>query len=393
VPAEPIRVLTLIESLGRGGAERWVVTLDRHLDRTRFTHHVVSLFNPNPLAEELKAQGTEVTCYGLRGPDALPAAVRRLRRSIRSLRPHVVHTHLFAANVAGRIAAGGRPRVVTTLHNPDYGKDAGRGWRYSVRTLLDRATGHLLTARFLAVSQHVAQDYRDHMGFQGIQVHPNGMDVGRWADRIGHLTTDRCRRDLGVPPEAFLVLHVGRLHRQKGQDVLVRAFERLKRRVPSARLALVGVGGTEPQLRREVAKAGLDDSVHFAGQVADVTPWMRAATVFAFPSRFEAFGIALLEAMAAGLPTVVSGIQGLDEVADDSTSLFVPPGEVGQLAQALERVHDDLALRTRLGQGGVARAAAFDVIPRVRRLERVYAEEASAVGWTPRSIPSLKGRR
>ncbi len=383
VPAvsEPIRVLTVIESLGRGGAERLLVTMDRHLDHDRFSHRVVSLFRPNPLAHELEDRGTPVTLFELPGPSALPTAIRRLRRVVRNFRPHVVHTHLFAANVAGRLAAWGRARAVATLHNPDYGSDAGSGVRFVARTFLDRATGHMVSNRLLAVSEHVRQDFEQRMGFQHIELYPNAVDV-TGLHRQGEVTArEGVRSTLGYGPDEFVVLHVGRMHRQKGQDVLVRAFAKVKERVPQSRLVLVGGGAELESLRAQVTTLELGQSVDFVGQVADVVPYMLAADAFAFPSRFEAFGIALVEAMALGLPSVVSRIPGLDEVATTATSIFVPEENEEALAGALVRLAEDPVLRGRLADGARARAVTFDAVPAVKRLEEVYEAEATLVGW------------
>lgn len=377
----PIRVLTVVDALGRGGAERLIVSLDEHLNHSRFVHSVVCLYGPNPLARELESRGTVVTCLQLPGPAALPRAVRLLRGEVKSFHPHIVHTHLFSANIAGRLAARGRARVLTTLHNPDYGSDGGEGWRFFIRSFLDRITGQLFTSRFLAVSEHVRDDYRVRMGFEGIDVLYNSADLKQLSDQAAGIDRRQSREALDIDADAFVVLHVGRLHRQKAQDVLVSAFARLRQRVPSARLILVGAGPLQAAIQQQVASAGLADSVSLPGQVADVVPFLVGADAFAFPSRFEAFGIALLEAMAVGLPSVVTRISGIDEVADATTSLFVAPDDERQLAAALERLQVDTALAARLSAGARSRARVFDVTTAVHRIEEVYEAEARLGGW------------
>lgn len=373
----PLRVLSVIESLGRGGAERLLVTLDRAFDRARIHHTVVHLFAPDLLREELERRGTRVIDLALPGPEALPRAVRALAAVLKRERPHVVHTHLFSANVAGRLASFGRVPVVTTLHNPDYGSDAGAGWRFWVRAFLDRASGHLVPSRILAVSEHVRDDFQSHMGFGDIALLPNVVDVAELSARASALDRTSVRRDLGIAPDAWVVLNVGRLHPQKGQDVLIRGFAEAHGILPQSRLVIVGAGGEENALRRLADDLGVHPAVRFAGSVPDVMPWLVAADVFAFPSRFEAFGIALLEAMAVGLPSIVSDIPGLLEVTTRDASVVLPSEDPGAWAKALVDLYESRVRARRLGEEARVRARSFDVGPAARALERLYATEAS----------------
>ncbi len=366
------RILTVIETLGRGGAERLLVTQHRHLDGDRFRAMVVALFEPTPLAAELEAAGAQVERLALPGPRAFPTAVRRLRSLIRAWKPDVVHTHLYHANVAGRIAAAGLAPVFTTLHNPDYGFEDPGTVRFRAKKWLDGTTGRRLTSRIIAVSAHVRRDFERELGFRNVDLLHNFVDVGDFTGPLGVDERRKRRAALGLPVDGLLFLHVGRLHRQKGQDLLLEALASLPDH-PGWTAVLVGAG--DPRHLRDRARSlGVAGRVRWTGVVADVRPYYAAADVFAFPSRYEAFGIALVEAMASGLPSAVSDAAGMSEVVTHETSLITPVGDVQALAAALSRLGGDADLRRSLGDAARARARAFDVRCQLPRLERWYAD-------------------
>lgn len=368
------RLLTIIESLRRGGAERLLVTIHRHLDRTRFEPAVVSLFGPNHLADELRALDVPVREMGFSGAGALLPGLSRLRRAVKELNPDLVHTHLYWANVSGRLAAVGRDAaVVTTLHNPDYTYEDPGTRRFVLKKWLDRKTGEWINDAFVAVSDEVRWDYERHMGFEEMETIPNFVDVADLRGRVDAVGRTDARSSLAIPPDAVVLLHVGRLHRQKGMEVVIEALSLVLKKVPEARLFLVGEGELRDSLERLARDEGVADQVSFEGSVADVAPYLAAADLFVFPSRWEAFGIALLEAMAAGLPSVVAPVGGITEVATEETSAMPLQRHPRVWAEAIvELIHDE-ERREAMGRAATERARAFDVRELLPRLEELYA--------------------
>ena len=365
------RVLTVVDSLRRGGAERLLVTTHGFLDRARFEPAVAALYPPYDLASELRDLGVRVWTLDTSGPRDLLHALSRTRRVVREFSPDLIHTHLFTSNVAGRLAAGRLP-VVTTLHNPDYSFEDTGTLLFRLRKLLDRSTGRRVNRAFVAVSEAVREDYELHMGFSPIDVTPNYLDVADFAARVAEVDRERERRVLGLAEEDLLVLHVGRFHRQKGQDVLLRAFQEAHREEPSLLLMLVGDGGELPRARVLAGELELEDRVLFPGDVADPVRLYAAADIFAFPSRWEAFGIALLEAMAAGLPVVATRTGGIPEVVGVDGGQLVEPEQVTSLALALIGLARDQDLRRDRGAAARTRAREFDARSGVQRLAAVY---------------------
>jgi glycosyltransferase involved in cell wall biosynthesis len=365
------RILTVVDTLGRGGAERLIVTTHELLDRARFEPAVAVLREPYHLAAELRALGVQVWTLDTSGPRDLGRAVLRVRRAVRRFRPALVHTHLFAANVAGRVAAGALP-VVTTLHNPDYSYEDNGTALFRVRKWLDRTTARRHNRAFVAVSEAVREDYVRHMGFGPIYVVPNYVETADLIRRVEAVDRHRERTMLGVADDDVVVLHVGRFHRQKAHDVLLHAFAEALREEPRLRLVLAGEGAELGPMRALANELDLADRVLFTGGVAEPAVLYASADVFAFPSRYEAFGIALLEAMAAGLPVVATRTGGIPELVGPTWPELVEPEQVTPLAVALVRLARDPALRAARGAAARSRARAFDARAGVERLEAVY---------------------
>ncbi|MEU9596749.1 glycosyltransferase [Streptomyces sp. NPDC048109] len=311
------------------------------------------------LADRLRALGADVRNWPATrspGPAVVPE-VRRLARVIEEVRPDLVHAHSAKAGLAGRLAVRGRIPTVFQPHAWSFeavGGAAGLlalGW--------ERWAGRW-AARTVCVSE--AERLRGvRAGLRGPwAVIPNGIDLARFEadapanaaeDPAGPTAPAGVRRRHGIAPHAPLVVCVGRLCRQKGQDLLLGAWEQVLARVPGARLVLVGDG---PDRARLAARAPA--SVLFAGTVADAAVWYRTADLVVLPSRWEGMALAPLEAMACGRPVVVTDVDGAREGLPPALvpHCLVPPGAPAALATAVTTLLVDAPLRTSLGHRGRA---------------------------------------
>ncbi|MFJ4579593.1 glycosyltransferase [Streptomyces echinatus] len=335
-----MRVLHIITGLGVGGAEQQLRLLLRHLP---VECEVVTLTNPGPVADGLAADGVRVTHLGMAGNRDL-AALPRLARIVRRGRYDLVHTHLYRACLYGRIAArlAGVRAVVATEHSLGDTQMEGRPLTAGVRALY--LLGERLGRSTVAVSPTVAGRLaRWGVPEPRIAVVPNGIDLTRFA--FDPAARHRTRSELGLPEDAFVVGGIGRLAPGKRFDVLVRAFAELP---ADCRLLLVGGGPQEPSLRRCARQAGVADRVLFAGERPylpdgspgpDLPSLASAMDVFASPSPEEAFGLAVVEALAAGLPVRYTSCPALQDLpprsAPDAVRL---PCDAGAYARALAGV-------------------------------------------------------
>ena len=238
---------------------------------------------------------------------------------------------------------------------------------------------------FISPSSQIAGELRDGgVPPRRIVTIPNGVDTGRFhpVDGAGK---QALRARLGLPANAPVEVYSGRRVRYKGLPILLRAWRELLPDHPAARLLLVGAGGAdlhncEEELRRYVEESGMQENVVFTGFVEEVEPWLQAADLFVFPTREEAFGIALIEAMACGLPSVTTSTGGIpDIVAHDRDALVVEPGALVPLREAIRRLLDEPKLAARLG--GEARRTVVRSFSREIVVER-YAELIRSGSWS-----------
>ncbi|MEU9453580.1 glycosyltransferase [Streptomyces sp. NPDC048277] len=287
------------------------------------------------LAESARDLGAEVRRWRAdRSPGAgLRREVRRLAHLLDEVRPELVHAHSAKAGLAGRLALRGR---VPTLFQPHAWSFEAVGGATAALALRWERWGARWAHRVVCVSEaERATGVRAGVHARYAVV-PNGIDTQYFTP--GPAT--------GRAP---LVVCVGRLCRQKGQDVLLRAWPRVLRRVPDARLALVGDGPDRDALRQLA-----HGSVEFVGATADVRPWYRAADLVVLPSRWEGMALAPLEAMACGRPVLVTDVDGARESLPPAHAAhcLVPPEQPDVLAEAVAHLLLAPQLRASLGDRG-----------------------------------------
>ncbi|WP_052847466.1 glycosyltransferase [Streptomyces avicenniae] len=343
------RALHVITGLGVGGAERQLRALLRRLP---FRCDVVTLTNPGQVARDLRADGVRVTHLGMHGNRDL-AALPRLAGIIRDGRYDLVHTHLYRACVYGRLAArlAGVRAVVATEHSLGERRIEGRPLTPGTRALY--LASERLGAATVAVSAAVAGRLRA-WGVPPGRIHlvHNGIEAARF--RYDPAARRAVRERLGVPPGAVVVAGVGRLVPGKGFATLLRAVATLP---PDVWLVLAGDGPERERLRALAEGLGAAGRVITAGECPDVPGLLSAADVFVSPSTEETFGLAVLEALAAGLPVLHVTCPAVDELPRQEA-----PGarRVGAGATELAR-----ALRAELGLG----VRRLPVPPAVRRYD------------------------
>ncbi|MET7593721.1 MULTISPECIES: glycosyltransferase [unclassified Streptomyces] len=308
-----MKALHVITGLGVGGAEQQLRLLLRHLP---VDCDVVTLTNPGSVADGLADDGVRVFHLGMTGNRDL-SALPRLVKIIRSGGYDLVHTHLYRACVYGRIAArlAGVKAVVATEHSLGDSQMEGRALTTGVRALY--LASERLGSATVAVSPTVADRLR-RWGVPGprIEIVPNGIDVDRF--RFDPVLRERTRRRLGLPEGAYVVGGVGRLTAGKRFDVLVRALAELP---DDYWLLLVGGGPEESVLRRAAQRAGVSDRVLLTGERptgglpgADLPSLTAAMDALASPCAEEAFGLAVVEALAAGLPVLYVSCPAIEDL-------------------------------------------------------------------------------
>jgi glycosyltransferase involved in cell wall biosynthesis len=361
------RVLVLIVGFTVGGAEQIVLMTAPRLQRAGFDVTVACLKGWGPMGDELEARGVRAVALGARGAWDVRAA-GRLLSLLRRDRIQILHAHLFLANVTARLLGWmvGVPVVIATHHDTDV-------WMGARHRLLERLTAPLSSA-VVACSEAVRRYALEIHGLPVglVRTLHNGTEIP--ASLPDPAARERLRRELGAGPADLLVGAVGRLDEpKKGLSIFLAAARLLAREVPRVRFALVGDGPARPSLEARAAREGVSHRTVFAGARRDITALMGAFDLFVQPSRWEGFGITLLEAMAAGTPIVATSVGGVPEVVvHGETGLLVPPGSPEELARACAALLRDRDRAARLARAGRARVESRF------RIERL-AEETAAL--------------
>jgi glycosyltransferase involved in cell wall biosynthesis len=381
-----LKVLHLIEGLGSGGAERLLYTNLKHFDGARLENEVVTVFSADDYWKQpildLNVPVSSLDCQSLRD---IFTGVRRLRKEIRRFQPDLIHTHLWAANVTGRIAGFlTKTPVISSIHNPEYEPEVFtdtaqlNSKKLFVARSLDKWTARFGCRKMLAVSRYVKESASRHLDFppEKIEVLYNPVDV---ADLCGGERRPRAELlgELGLPLDSPMLLNVARVAPQKGLLYAIQALAEIRRRFPAAHLVSVGGKDDDAWLARldaEIEKLDLKNHVHLLGARRDVRDFLYNCDLFVFPSIFEGLGIALTEAMATGCACVASDIRPLDEfVADGADGMLFPPRNPSALAQTVVELLSDEKKRSALGNAARDKALSlFQPQPAADKLTGIY---------------------
>jgi glycosyltransferase involved in cell wall biosynthesis len=347
-----------------------LVDVVRRLDPARYESLVCCIQAKGELAAELEKSGVRVLCLDRMQSKRFDwRAVGDLTRLLRAERIALVHSHLYHANLYGRIAALlARVPAVATVHNV-YARSKLH------RRLLNRLLAHA-SARVIAVSEEIRSDLiaQDRIDRRKVVVIHNGIDVRRVESK---LTREQARVRLGIGENELAFGCVGRLEQQKGHRFLLEACAALKKDAdlgPRLRLLLVGDGRLRGDLETQAKALGLASSVSFLGTRQDVPDILRALDVYAMPSLWEGLSIAMLEAMAAALPMVISDVSGAAQaLGDNEHGIRVPPGDAAALADALRSLAREPGRRRALAMSARQRVQErFSIDAMMSQLASIY---------------------
>ncbi|HEX7425327.1 MAG TPA: glycosyltransferase [Terriglobales bacterium] len=349
-PEEPIRVLHLLGTAQPEGASiaKSVGLLTKLLDAGRFESSVMFLGGDGPWRVVLGEGGMRVRLLEWQGGLRFPVTLMRFWRVLRQERCDIVHQHIGGQ---GPLWVAGNTNIATVLHVWSHLNES-----HSVEpTWIDGGRAD----RVIAISKTVASRIS---GVRPIVIYP-GIEL-----------LPQPQRPLDEAVRTMTVGAAGRLVPMKGFQNLIRAIALVRNTIPQVRLEIAGSGPEEHALRAEAQEARVSDCVHLLGWQPDLPAVLSRWEVYAQPSLAEPFGIAAVEASAAGLPVIGTTGTGLEEVVEHGkTGLLVPPADSAALANAIIALLNDRPRRLRMGAAGRQRVAErFAVARMAREIEGVY---------------------
>jgi glycosyltransferase involved in cell wall biosynthesis len=368
-------------TFGVGGAERVTAGVLDRLSRDRFETRLYFLRGAGPLGRALfdrGFEGVERLCKQPRDSRALG----RLTRRFRDQRPHVVfcldhHDAMLAGRIAG-ILSGAQASVVASHSTGLAGSDGSvrRNFRRSDRVMME------FTTRVVAVSESHARYLRAVEGIDGrrIAVIENGIDLGAWTPATAAARAS-ARGELGLAAGEAVVAMVAALRPEKAHEALLDAMAVLRARGRRVRALVAGDGPRRAFLAERAAALGVADGVDFLGVRDDVARLLHASDILVLPSRavVETLPLAVLEAMATGVPVIASAVGSVPEVVEEGvTGWLIPPADPLALARRIEHVLDEPAAAASLAARARERVSARYSIERTAALYTNLFEEVCA---------------
>ncbi|WP_228714689.1 GT4 family glycosyltransferase PelF [Posidoniimonas corsicana] len=353
------------------GAEVLVAEMARRLAPS-IEATIICLDELGRLGALLQDEGIDVIALGRRpGIDLrMPGLISRIVRE-RGLR--ILHAHQYTPFFYAALAKlrGAKAKVIFTEHGRHYPDVVSWKRRWANRLLLSRFSD-LTTACCQFAAEAVEK--KDGFASRSVRVVPNGIDLNEFSALA--VPQDLARQRLGLDPDLLYLSMVARFHPVKDHETLVRAFDKVSKAEPSARLLLVGEGPERQRIDSLVAEFGLSDRVEFTGVRSDVAAILSASDLFVLSSVSEAASLTLLEAMACGTPVVVTDVGGNPEIVRyGQDGLLIPRGDSGRMANAIIQLLRDPERRREMGVAARRRVAEeYDLAISLQRYVALYEQ-------------------
>lgn len=387
MPPRKLHVLHVYSFLYDGGTEKYIHTLISRMNPDHFTFQICCLMERGSKAEVFENEGFPVHTLSFRpglSPAVLPGnlvQVFRLARLMRRLGIDIIHTHDNQPAAYARLAAwlARVPIAYVTVHN-DY------AWLSPVQHRINYLLA-ALTTRFFAVSKTVRDisSIKDRIPKDNYTVIHNGVTFAEPAQQI---STRQYRDEWKLGPDARVIGNVASLSQRKGQDILVEAFGKIAGDFPDSYLFIVGSQREdEPEIEQTLisiaSRYGVEDRLVLTGSRDDVLNILHLFELFVMPSRIEGFGLSLVEAMCAGVPTITSDIPTFTEVCDNRKYALTFQSENSQdLAEKLRHALSYSDEMTSMAETAKQYARDhFSIERMVAQYERCYEEDLTAAGF------------
>lgn len=349
----------------------------------KFSHTVCVLEHSRGFAPIARQNGSEVIELNLSGRRPWFTAPKRIIPIIRERQPDLILSYLYDASIVSRLASFSHRNIplVTTLHSPAYHSETIKAGNWSPKKVkilqkIDEFSAKFTKTHFVACSNFVAESYKESLTIDSSKMRVIHNFVSSKFLNGDSGESQQIRESIKIPEDGFVYLTVGRLDPPKGQMYLMKAFKKVLADVPNAYLVIVGVGPSEKDYKKASADLKIDHRIRFLGSRNDISELLEIADVFVFPTLYEGFGIALIEAMAKKLPCISTNLDVIKEIVDNNISgILVEPKSVSGLVENMIKLFKQPQLRKELGERAfhkVQTCFSSDVI--IPKWEELYSE-------------------
>jgi len=364
------KILYLITGLHVGGAEMVLYRLLKKLNREKYEPVVVSIIPIVGIGERIEEEGIKILSLNAKFK-CNPLIIWRVISIIKKEKPQILHSFLFHANFLGRVIGKLRnvPIIISSIHNEYFGgilREKLLKW----------------TDRFCNITTIVSKGAAERMidlkvvSKNKLKVIYNGIDLENFPFRKLEART-KIRKELNIEENKKILISVGRLHEAKGCPYLIKAMKILKEKYPHILLIVLGEGPEGKKIEEQIKELKLEKNILLLGQKENISEYLNASDVFVMPSLWEGLPIALLEAMACGLPVVATRVGGVPEVVEDGKSSFLvelknPRGLAEKIIKTLEMSEEE---RKKMGERGRKIVEKkFSIEQMVKEYENLYQE-------------------
>ena len=364
------------------GAEKLVFDLVAEMNKAKFEILVCSIGNREDEIEEmickdLEEKGVKTSLLGKPPRKRRLRAIWKLHQYLQENHVTIVHTHCPSPDFYGKLAAllSGTPLVFSTIHSVNEYSPFNEG-------ILKH-----LTTKYVAISEIVKQYAVSELKIPSAQIEVihNAIDTQRFA--LTAIDKKAKLQELGIPNKRKIVTTVGNILVSKGQVYLIEAAKEVVKDFPDTHFLIVGDTLREPELatclKEKVGAKKMQDKISFTGERTDIPEILSITDVFVLPSLWEGLPVALLEAMAAGIPVIATSVGGNQEVvADNVSGLLIPPKDPQILAQRIKELLGNPENAERMGAKGQRIIQDFFSIDRMaRKYEQLYLEHVVNPSW------------
>lgn len=366
----------LLGTFTGGGIERAVLTFLSSLDRSQFSPHIICYMKGGNLTSRFETLDVPIYEVPLHSWN-MPYVIFQVTRYLKQKRIRLIHSHAYHADIVARVAAHhAKIPVVNTLHTNSTWKRKPKSALHRVRRHLDRFTARHYGIGFIGLTESIRQFHINcmHYPVKTWRIISNPLDLSRLnagpGDRLA------VRQALGISSDQIVVLAVGNLLPVKGHTYLLDAISLLNSESrKKIRVLICGEGRERGHLEKRIQALKLQDHVQLLGYREDVGTLMAASDIFAMPSLSEGQSVAILEAMAVGLPLLVTS-QGAhcDFLKNNQNAKIVKPANSKELAEALEDMLKSSENRDRLGHAVLGTFQSMSVTQSVDQQQEFYLE-------------------